>query len=245
MRRREAKRGRLGQPKREAHVLESVLEREGRRVRARGHQRTLELHHGRGHRAVVEHRDRLEADDNLEVAIMATGFTWDTQNRESDTQACREVWQEASRMLADPEVYLVVLDEISMVGRQFMGRIDSRLCQAKAAWNVTGQSLGGVSCVGVGDPAQCEAIMDQQIYDEEPHNATEQGTKTSKLSNTGLRIYAEFDEVVVLPTCHRVNTISKKDLSPDEVAYNARAQTFLQILHRHDQNHSAGSSASS
>lgn len=58
-------------------------------------------------------RDRLEADDNLEVAIMATGFTWDTQNRESDTQACREVWQEASRMLADPEVYLVVLDEIT------------------------------------------------------------------------------------------------------------------------------------
>ncbi len=44
---------------------------------------------------------------------MATGFTWDTQNRESDTQACREVWQEASRMLADPEVYLVVLDEIT------------------------------------------------------------------------------------------------------------------------------------
>ncbi|ALM53315.1 cob(I)yrinic acid a,c-diamide adenosyltransferase [Halomonas huangheensis] len=58
-------------------------------------------------------RERLVADDNLEVAIMATGFTWDTQNRESDTAACHEVWEQAARMLADPDVYLVVLDEIT------------------------------------------------------------------------------------------------------------------------------------
>lgn len=58
-------------------------------------------------------REKLIADDNLEVAIMATGFTWDTQNRESDTAACLEVWEQAERMLADPEVYLVVLDEIT------------------------------------------------------------------------------------------------------------------------------------
>ncbi|WP_046078171.1 cob(I)yrinic acid a,c-diamide adenosyltransferase [Halomonas sp. HG01] len=58
-------------------------------------------------------RNRLEDDHHLEVAIMATGFTWETQNRESDTQACREVWAEAARMLADTEVYLVVLDEIT------------------------------------------------------------------------------------------------------------------------------------
>ncbi|WP_346798945.1 cob(I)yrinic acid a,c-diamide adenosyltransferase [Halomonas sp. Bachu 37] len=58
-------------------------------------------------------RNRLEADDNLEVAVMATGFTWDTQNREADTQACQAVWQEAERMLADRDTYLVVLDEIT------------------------------------------------------------------------------------------------------------------------------------
>ncbi|WP_227370870.1 cob(I)yrinic acid a,c-diamide adenosyltransferase [Halomonas sp. M20] len=58
-------------------------------------------------------RERLIADDNLEVQVMATGFTWDTQNRESDTQACLEVWREAERMLADESVYLVVLDEIT------------------------------------------------------------------------------------------------------------------------------------
>ncbi|WIX31288.1 cob(I)yrinic acid a,c-diamide adenosyltransferase [Salinicola sp. JS01] len=58
-------------------------------------------------------RERLADDANLEVSIMATGFTWETQNRESDTAACQAVWQDAARLLADPEVYLVVLDEIT------------------------------------------------------------------------------------------------------------------------------------
>ncbi|MWJ26885.1 cob(I)yrinic acid a,c-diamide adenosyltransferase [Halomonas sp. ZH2S] len=58
-------------------------------------------------------RERLAADTNLEVAIMATGFTWDTQNREADIQACHTVWRDAERMLADPDIYLVVLDEIT------------------------------------------------------------------------------------------------------------------------------------
>ncbi|MCA1771267.1 MAG: cob(I)yrinic acid a,c-diamide adenosyltransferase [Halomonas sp.] len=58
-------------------------------------------------------RNRLEEDPNLSVAIMATGFTWETQNREADTQACQAVWQDAEKMLADPETYLVVLDEIT------------------------------------------------------------------------------------------------------------------------------------
>jgi len=58
-------------------------------------------------------RERLVEDANLEVASMATGFTWDTQNREADTQACQAVWADAERMLADPDVYLVVLDEIT------------------------------------------------------------------------------------------------------------------------------------
>lgn len=45
--------------------------------------------------------------------VMATGFTWDTQNRETDTLACQGVWQHAVRMLADPALDLVVLDELT------------------------------------------------------------------------------------------------------------------------------------
>ncbi|SDL72913.1 cob(I)yrinic acid a,c-diamide adenosyltransferase [Modicisalibacter muralis] len=58
-------------------------------------------------------RERLIDDANLDVQIMATGFTWDTQNRDTDTAACLAVWHEAKRMLADSSVYLVVLDEIT------------------------------------------------------------------------------------------------------------------------------------
>lgn len=58
-------------------------------------------------------RERLSDDANLDVQVMATGFTWDTQDREADTAACAEVWREAERMLADDSIYLVVLDEIT------------------------------------------------------------------------------------------------------------------------------------
>ncbi|KNC94967.1 cob(I)yrinic acid a,c-diamide adenosyltransferase [Trabulsiella odontotermitis] len=49
----------------------------------------------------------------VEFQVMATGFTWDTQNRESDTAACLAVWQHGKRMLADPALDLVVLDELT------------------------------------------------------------------------------------------------------------------------------------
>ncbi|ELY7395302.1 cob(I)yrinic acid a,c-diamide adenosyltransferase [Cronobacter sakazakii] len=49
----------------------------------------------------------------VEFQVMATGFTWDTQNRESDTAACQAVWQHGKRMLADASLYLVVLDELT------------------------------------------------------------------------------------------------------------------------------------
>jgi cob(I)alamin adenosyltransferase len=49
----------------------------------------------------------------VEFQVMATGFTWETQNKETDTQACQAVWQHGKRMLADPSLDLVVLDELT------------------------------------------------------------------------------------------------------------------------------------
>ena len=49
----------------------------------------------------------------VEFQVMATGFTWDTQNRESDTEACLDVWQHAERMLADESLNMVLLDELT------------------------------------------------------------------------------------------------------------------------------------
>ncbi|WP_437891123.1 cob(I)yrinic acid a,c-diamide adenosyltransferase [Phytobacter sp. V91] len=49
----------------------------------------------------------------VEFQVMATGFTWETQNKESDTAACLAVWQHALRMLADPSLDMVLLDELT------------------------------------------------------------------------------------------------------------------------------------
>lgn len=49
----------------------------------------------------------------VEFQVMATGFTWETQNKETDTAACQAVWQHGKRMLADASLDLVVLDELT------------------------------------------------------------------------------------------------------------------------------------
>jgi len=49
----------------------------------------------------------------VEFQVMATGFTWETQNKETDTVACQAVWQHGKGMLADASLELVVLDELT------------------------------------------------------------------------------------------------------------------------------------
>ncbi|OXY82380.1 cob(I)yrinic acid a,c-diamide adenosyltransferase [Oceanimonas doudoroffii] len=45
--------------------------------------------------------------------VMNTGFTWETQNREKDMAACEQTWLPAEKMLADPSIDLVLLDELT------------------------------------------------------------------------------------------------------------------------------------
>lgn len=45
--------------------------------------------------------------------IMDTGFTWETQNKASDTKAAQATWQEAKKYLADESIDLVLLDELT------------------------------------------------------------------------------------------------------------------------------------
>ncbi len=45
--------------------------------------------------------------------VMATGFTWDTQNRETDTQAAEKAWAQAEIWLKDERIDLILLDELT------------------------------------------------------------------------------------------------------------------------------------
>lgn len=49
----------------------------------------------------------------VEFHVMATGFTWDTQNKQFDKEAAQQVWQQCKRMLLDASYDVILLDEIT------------------------------------------------------------------------------------------------------------------------------------
>ena len=55
--------------------------------------------------------------EQIEWRTMGEGFTWETQDRARDVAAASKAWQEAERMLADPSLSLVVLDELNIALR--------------------------------------------------------------------------------------------------------------------------------
>lgn len=49
----------------------------------------------------------------LEYYVMGTGFTWETQNAELDKAAAEKAWAECEHVFRDPEIHLVLLDELT------------------------------------------------------------------------------------------------------------------------------------
>lgn len=45
--------------------------------------------------------------------VMGTGFTWETQDKETDIKAAQAAWEQSRQWLADPQIDLVLLDEIT------------------------------------------------------------------------------------------------------------------------------------
>ncbi|MBV9653845.1 MAG: cob(I)yrinic acid a,c-diamide adenosyltransferase [Acetobacteraceae bacterium] len=48
---------------------------------------------------------------------MGEGFTWETQDRDRDIAACRAAWDKAREMMAQPDLALLVLDELCIALR--------------------------------------------------------------------------------------------------------------------------------
>ena len=51
----------------------------------------------------------------VDFQVMGDGFTWETQNRDKDVQATEAGWGKAVGFLNDPEIGLIVLDELNIV----------------------------------------------------------------------------------------------------------------------------------
>ena len=62
-------------------------------------------------------RDALEKLGLVDWHSMGEGFTWETQDKERDIAACRKAWEKAKELMADPEISLVVLDELNIALR--------------------------------------------------------------------------------------------------------------------------------
>ncbi|MGE0241285.1 MAG: cob(I)yrinic acid a,c-diamide adenosyltransferase, partial [Parvibaculaceae bacterium] len=65
-----------------------------------------------GERTVLE-----KVPELVTIKAMGEGFTWETQDRARDIDHARAGWEEAKRMIADPQYKLVLLDELNIVLR--------------------------------------------------------------------------------------------------------------------------------
>lgn len=58
-------------------------------------------------------RNMLENMPGVDFHVMGTGFTWETQDDEKDKQAALQVWNEAKAAFNNPDIHLVLLDEMT------------------------------------------------------------------------------------------------------------------------------------
>ena len=55
--------------------------------------------------------------DQVRYAVMGEGFTWDVADRERDIAAAKAAWATSLEMIANPDLHLVVLDELNIALR--------------------------------------------------------------------------------------------------------------------------------
>ncbi|MGO9419682.1 cob(I)yrinic acid a,c-diamide adenosyltransferase [Roseiarcus sp.] len=70
-------------------------------------------------------------DDLMTWRVMGEGFTWETQDRERDSAAARAGWEAALELMADPEMRLIVLDELNVALRHEQLPIDEVVAALK------------------------------------------------------------------------------------------------------------------
>ena len=66
-----------------------------------------------GERALIE----AHFSSVCQFYTMGEGFTWETQDRERDIALARAAWEKAKELILDPEIRLVLLDELNIALR--------------------------------------------------------------------------------------------------------------------------------
>ncbi|MBX5454524.1 MAG: cob(I)yrinic acid a,c-diamide adenosyltransferase [Acidobacteriia bacterium] len=68
----------------------------------------------------------------VEWYTMGEGFTWETQDRARDIAACERGWEIAARLLSDPDLALLILDELNIALRYDYLALDTVLAALAA-----------------------------------------------------------------------------------------------------------------
>ncbi|MHB1619743.1 MAG: cob(I)yrinic acid a,c-diamide adenosyltransferase [Sulfuricella sp.] len=111
----------------------------------------------------------------VEWQVLGDGFTWDTQDRERDIATARRGWQVAERMLADPAIDLVVLDELTYLLKY--GYLDQDVVLDAIAARPTRQH---VVVTGRGAPAELIELADTVSEIADVKHAYRAGVKAQK-----------------------------------------------------------------
>ena len=70
--------------------------------------------------------------EEVSYHVMGEGFTWETQDRQRDIAKAREAWEVARQLLSDPQVGLVVLDELNIALKHGYLELDTVLADIAA-----------------------------------------------------------------------------------------------------------------
>ncbi|MCM2318369.1 MAG: cob(I)yrinic acid a,c-diamide adenosyltransferase [Pseudomonas sp.] len=70
--------------------------------------------------------------DEVRYFVMGEGFTWETQDRQRDIDKAEQAWAVACELLQDPEIALVVLDELNIALKYGYLKLDTVLADIAA-----------------------------------------------------------------------------------------------------------------
>ena len=142
------------------------------------------------------------------------------------------------------QAQLFVMDEMSMIGRQMMGKIEFRIQDTLKGTMPCGSApvyLGGRDAVLAGDPKQAPPLGDEPLcrlgeykgkgqnkprgVDRTPSNAW----STSRLVSNGMFVRDSFQDAVILRQVHRFEDENASVPSDRREEYKKDAQRFLAV----------------
>jgi cob(I)alamin adenosyltransferase len=121
-------------------------------------------------------RDLLGSHENCDFCTVGDGYTWNTQDRETDCAAAQRGWCEALRMMEDASYDMVILDELNIVLRY-------NYLDLAEVLNVLGRRRNDLHVVVTGRHAPPELIDIADLVSEMKvikHPYKEQGVKAQK-----------------------------------------------------------------